>query len=209
VGLSTRRGSEDAPRPAARDVPNSSRRRPAHRPRATSYAASGADCPSPDTVVLVFMVASQSRLSTQPSNLSAPRVATQHRHPTTSSCRDRSAPDRRSRERIRADTERARLNVGGYHIPPGRDRERSSDEANTRDIGSFRGGPSSTPPTPFGRRPRWRTPGPSGARRWRGRRWTGMSQAMVKPVTVMVCGTYSRTVTEPPTFAPRADSAPR
>lgn len=140
MGLSTRRGSEDAPRPAARDVPNSSRRRPAHRPRATSYATSGADCPSPDTVVLVFMVASQSRLSTQP-NLSAPRVASTS--PNNVQLSRPKRPDRRSRERIRADTERVRLNVGGYHIPPGLGREAKVGPGHVRRLRRTRGVASS------------------------------------------------------------------
>src|SRR5207244_3825629 len=100
---STARGSEDAPRRAARDVPNSSRRRPAHRLIATSYATSGADCPSSDTVVLVFMVASQNRLRRNlrnrgpggPGICPAPEFATERRLLTTSGRRDRSAPERR------------------------------------------------------------------------------------------------------------------
>ena len=66
--------------------------------RVTSYATSGADCPSLDTVVLVLMVASSESLEARnPAMYPPPRVATQHRHPPTSSCRDRSASVRRER----------------------------------------------------------------------------------------------------------------
>jgi hypothetical protein len=67
VSLSTARGSEDAPRRAARlstetavDVGR------LDRPCSYELRHLSADCPSPDTVVLVFTVASQNRLGTQP-----------------------------------------------------------------------------------------------------------------------------------------------
>jgi hypothetical protein len=75
VSLSTARGSEDAPRQAARlstetavDVGR------LDRPCSYELRHLSADCPSADTVVLVFTVASQNRVGTQPKEPGARRT---------------------------------------------------------------------------------------------------------------------------------------